>query len=99
MQRHVIRTAVIYFVVAWALTESGTMVAETLEAPAWVTRALVYLFVGGFPLSIILSWFYDIRITRDNQDQAALKGKRKFLPVAVLTLLTIAVFIVYKYAF
>jgi len=65
MKRHVIRTAVIYFVVAWALTESGTMIAETLDAPDWVRKALALGFVGGFPVVILLSWLYDIRVMRE----------------------------------
>jgi hypothetical protein len=95
MDRHVIRTAVIYFVVAWALTESGTMVAETLSAPAWVSKALVIAFIAGFPLAVMLSWIYDIRTT--DETAPALFGNRRRTNwlVGILALLSTATITLY----
>jgi len=98
MKRHVIRTAVIYFVVAWALTESGTMIAETLEAPGWVRRALALGFVGGFPVVVLLSWLYDIRVMRERSAASLLSRKRTFWMVGILALLsavTITLYVMY----
>jgi CheY-like chemotaxis protein len=64
-ERHVIRTAVLYLGIAWFITEAGTTVAETLEAPSWVPRVIVYGFIGGFPLVFLLSWIYDMRLVRE----------------------------------
>jgi len=101
MKRNVIRTAVIYFVVAWALTESGTMIAETLDAPGWVRKALALGFVGGFPVAILLSWLYDIRVMRERTAASRLSRKRTFWLVGILALLsavTIALYTKYGWA-
>jgi len=98
MKRHVIRTAVIYFVVAWALTESGTMIAETLDAPDWVRKALALGFVGGFPIVVLLSWIYDIRVMRERTAASRLSRKRTIWLVGILALLsavTITLYIMY----
>ncbi len=88
MKRQVIRTAVIYFVVAWALTESGTMVAETLDAPGWVRRAIAYSFIGGFPIVVLLSWLFDIRVMRERTRASSLSRKRTLWLVGILAFLS-----------
>jgi hypothetical protein len=95
MKRHVIRTAVIYFIVAWALTESGSMVAETLEAPGWVVRFLVLGFVAGFPIAILLSWLYDIRFTKEKPTAPGLSKSRAVKLFLVLVLLSIITIMAY----
>jgi hypothetical protein len=98
MKRQVIRTAVIYFVVAWALTESGTMVAETLDAPGWVRRAIAYSFIGGFPIVVLLSWLFDIRVMRERTRASSLSRKRTLWLVGILAALsaiTITLFTMY----
>ena len=75
-ERHVIRTVLLYLVVAWFVTEAGTIVAETLEAPAWVSRAIVYAFIGGFPLAVLLSWIFDMRLVREERTVSG-AGNRK----------------------
>lgn len=95
MKRHVIRTAVIYFIFAWALTESGTMVAETLDAPYWVNRLIVVVFITGFPVAVFLSWIYDIKVTKDKSaPPTSSKSKTSWL-VVVLVLLTAATIMAY----
>jgi CheY-like chemotaxis protein len=89
MQRHVIRTSVIYFVVAWALTESGTMIAETLNAPAWVQIVIVLVFVAGFPIVVLLSWLYDIKATQEETPASALNRRRTLWLVGILSLAAI----------
>ena len=63
-QRRVIRTGVLYIVIAFTFTEIAVLVADTLEAPDWLGRALVLGFVAGFPLVLGLSWVYDLRVTK-----------------------------------
>ena len=92
MKRHVIRSAVIYFIFAWALAESGTMVAETLDAPYWVNLLIVILFVSGFPVAVFLSWIYDIKIMRDHSAPPSNSSRRAtWLIVIFCLLLAVAV--------
>ena len=90
MKRHVIRTAVLYFIFAWALTESGTMVAETLEAPNWINRLIVVIFITGFPVAVFLSWIYDIKVTKDKSEPPPAASRKTSFLVLVLILLTAA---------
>jgi len=95
MKRHVIRTAVIYFIVAWALTESGTMVAETLDAPYWVNRFIVLGFIAGFPVAVFLSWIYDIRVMKDKSAPSNASNKKTFWLAVILMLITVATIMAY----
>lgn len=67
-ERHVIRTGLLYIVVAFGFTEIALLLAETFEAPDWLGRALVLGFIAGFPLAVMLSWAYDLRVTRTGSD-------------------------------
>lgn len=93
-QRRVIRTAVIYVVVAWGFTEISTTVAETLNAPDWLIRTLVLGFVAGFPIVILMFWLYDLRMTRTEGTAPALHSSL-LLKVAVIVLLALATFGLY----
>ncbi|MCP4047820.1 MAG: response regulator [Gammaproteobacteria bacterium] len=95
MERHVIRTAVIYFIVAWALTKSGTMIAETLEAPGWVNRFIVLVFIAGFPVAVLLSWLYDIRVMKDKSIPSPSSSKKTIWMVVIPVLLSIATIMAY----
>jgi len=63
-QRHVIRTGLLYGVVAFGVAEVALMVADALEAPGWLGRFLVLGVVAGFPVVLVLSWIYDLRVTK-----------------------------------
>ncbi|MDJ0654306.1 MAG: protein kinase [Xanthomonadales bacterium] len=72
-KRRVFRTAAIYVALAWGFTEIATTVADTYEAPQWITKALVSAFVAGFPIAVLLAWLYDLRVVRS---QPAGRGRR-----------------------
>jgi len=96
MKRHVIRTAVIYFSTAWALTASGTMIARSLRAPEWVMEALAIGFVAGLPVVVLLSWVYDIRATDQESAASSLNRKRTYWLVAALVLLSAVIITLYS---
>jgi hypothetical protein len=37
---------------------------SALEAPNWLGRVLVLGVIAGFPLVLVLSWVYDLRVTK-----------------------------------
>jgi len=96
MKRHVIRTAAIYFSIAWALTASGIMIARTMRAPEWVGQALVIAFVAGFPAIVLMSWVYDIRATDKKRPASSLNRKRTYWLVAALVLLSAVIITLYS---
>ena len=59
-RRKVFRVAVVYALVAWVLIQIADVVLPTFEAPTWVNQTLIFLFIIGFPLALILAWAYEI---------------------------------------
>jgi TolB-like protein len=59
-RRRVYRTAAIYAVISWGLTEALTTVFTTLLFPAWAGMLVVIAFLVGFPVAMYLAWVFDI---------------------------------------
>lgn len=59
-RRKVFRVAAAYAVSAWVLIQIAGEVLPTFDAPAWVNQTLIFLFMLGFPIAIILAWAYDV---------------------------------------
>jgi len=57
-RRDVYRTASIYAVAGWLLVQIATQVFPFFDVPNWVIRAFIVVIVAGFPLALLLSWFY-----------------------------------------
>src|SRR5712691_495612 len=58
-RRKVYSVAVTYAVVGWALAQGIAQVFPVFDIPNWVVRFIVLLIVLGFPVALILSWFFD----------------------------------------
>jgi len=59
-RRNVYKVAIAYAVVAWLLIQAASILLPTFEAPAWVMKVLVLVFVLGFPVALIFSWAFEI---------------------------------------
>ena len=60
-KRHVIQSAAIYVAVAWGAVEILLTLQEKLGWPEWLSRVALGLFIAGFPVVIIWSWFKDLQ--------------------------------------
>jgi TolB-like protein/Tfp pilus assembly protein PilF len=58
-RRKVYSVAIAYLVGGWALAQGIAQVLPVFDAPIWVVRLLVVLIVLGFPVALMLSWFFD----------------------------------------
>lgn len=59
-RRHVFRTAALYIVGAWLAMQVADVVFPALDIPE---RAMRYVLAGallGFPIAVVLGWFYEI---------------------------------------
>jgi hypothetical protein len=54
-RRKVFRVAAVYVVVAWLLIQVADTVLPTFGAPVWVNQTLIFLFIIGFPVAVILA--------------------------------------------
>src|SRR5215475_3467691 len=59
-RRNVYKVAIAYLVGGWALAQGIAQVFPVFDAPVWVVRLLVVLIVLGFPVALLLSWFFDL---------------------------------------
>lgn len=59
-RRKVFRAAVVYLAVALAVVEGADLVFTNLLLPAWVTRLVVVVALLGFPITLVLAWWFDI---------------------------------------
>lgn len=59
-QRRVLRTAVTYAVIAAAMVEFTDIVTPALGLSEGLLRGVIIIALAGFPLVIVLSWFFDL---------------------------------------
>jgi TolB-like protein/Tfp pilus assembly protein PilF len=59
-RRKVYSLAVAYVVAGWALAQGIAQVLPVFDIPNWVIRLIVLLIILGFPVALVLSWFFDL---------------------------------------
>jgi TolB-like protein len=59
-RRKVFRVGIAYVIGAWVVAQAADLVAETFLAPVWVMQMIVTLLIVGLPVSVILSWVFDL---------------------------------------
>ena len=69
-KRKVIRVAVAYVVVAWAIMEGGELIFQALGLPDWTVTLLVVLALLGFPLVVVLAWAFELTPDGLQRDRA-----------------------------
>lgn len=70
-RRKVFEAGAFYAAGAWLLVEAVSVVVETYKGPEWIMQVLVALAFAGFPLALILSWFFKFGqrgISRDESE-------------------------------
>lgn len=93
-RREVFRTTGLYVGISWILIEVSSVVMPTLGVPDWVFRGLITVAVAGFPVMLVLAWFFDasregIRLQAGpNESIAENLGARKsdFVIIGVLVI-------------
>jgi len=59
-RRRVYSVAIAYVVAGWALAQGIAQVFPVFDIPTWVVRLTVSLIAVGFPIALVLSWFFDL---------------------------------------
>ena len=57
--RNVDRAALAYAGAGWLLAQGAQLLAEAYQWPGWVIRALLAALLLGFPLVLVLAWFFE----------------------------------------
>jgi adenylate cyclase len=58
-RRRVGKVAIAYGAVAWAVTESASVVLPALYLPEWTVTLIVVFLLLGFPIAMVLAWIFD----------------------------------------
>ena len=59
-RRKVFRVIAMYAATAFIIMEAGDIMLPRLGLPDWTVTFIIVLLIIGFPISIILSWIFDI---------------------------------------
>ncbi|RLA34306.1 MAG: hypothetical protein DRR11_03290 [Gammaproteobacteria bacterium] len=59
-RRKVFRVAIGYVIAAWLVVQVADLVADNFLAPVWVMQMIITLLIAGLPISLILSWAFDL---------------------------------------
>src|SRR5258705_11429424 len=59
-RRHVYKVGAAYAVAGWLIVQIVTQVFPIFEVSALAQRIIVLLIVAGFPITLILTWLFDI---------------------------------------
>jgi TolB-like protein len=81
-RRKVFRTAAAYLAGAFVLLQVADLTFEPLGLPASAYRALIIVAAAGFPVALVISWFFDLRV--DNLRPRA--GRRAAIALGVFVL-------------
>ncbi len=59
-RRNVLRMAVLYVVAAWLIMQVAEVLKDLANLPDWIGPVILALLAIGFPIALILSWFYEL---------------------------------------
>ncbi len=59
-RRNVLRMAVLYVVAAWLIMQVAEVLFALANLPDWVGPMILAVLAIGFPIAVVLSWFYEL---------------------------------------
>lgn len=92
--RKVAGAIAIYALVSWVSLQVVDVVADPLDIPLWIPRALIIAVLVGFPIVAGISWFFDITRSGLVLSSDGTEDNRKPIGVGSLSMLTLGVLIV-----
>ena len=78
-RRNVFRMAALYAVVAWLIMQIGEVVFEPLHFPDWSMTALIVMAIVGFPIAMMLAWFFDFTLQGVKKDTGLHPDSAEFI--------------------
>jgi hypothetical protein len=89
-RRRVFQVAAMYAAVAFIALQVADLTFPTLGLSESAYHALVWLLVAGFPIALVLSWFFDIRVVAGSEPASVPhtpRGRYRLVSVAVIVML------------
>jgi adenylate cyclase len=76
-RRKVLQACAGYAVVAWILLQVGEVTFEPLHLPDWTLTLLVVMVIAGFPVALVLAWFFDLSLKGIRREEEMSLGERR----------------------
>lgn len=95
-RRNVFRVAIAYIVIAWLLLQVGDTLAPALLLPGWISSALAFFLILGFPVAIFFAWAFELTpegVKREgsiDQGQSIKRFSGRKMDRAIMLLLAVA---------
>ncbi len=80
-RRKVLRVATAYLVVGWAIVQAASTLEAVLNLPGWFDTFAFALVTVGFPIALVVTWFYEI--TPEGVRRTTVSGDGKMHPPQV----------------
>jgi len=95
-RRNVFRVCIAYLAAVWALIQVADVVLPNVGAPTWIIQALIFSSALGFPLALVLAWFYEwtpegIKAASELEASEPVGFSGRKLDFAIIGLLVVAV--------
>jgi TolB-like protein/cytochrome c-type biogenesis protein CcmH/NrfG len=77
-RRNVFRMAALYVVAAWLIMQVAEVIIGLANLPEWLGPTVLALLAVGFPIALVLSWFYELTpegISLESDAKAAVPAK------------------------
>jgi len=55
-RRHVIKVAIVYATVGFAVLQGADLLLPTMSVPDWTFRVIVAVVLLGFPIAVVMAW-------------------------------------------
>ena len=98
-RRKVLRVASGYVVAGWVILQVALSLQAAMKLPDWFSTVIVSLLMIGFPIAVIISWFFEftpdgIRRTAPSNDVARFRPQTADFALAAGLLLVLAAVVV-----
>ena len=95
-KRNVVRVGVAYLACVWLLLQVADTILPNFDSPAWLMQSLIIASALGFPVALLLAWFYEltpdgVRAASEVDSVAAAKFTGRRLDFAIIGVLVLAV--------
>lgn len=89
-ERKVSQTGVLYLVAAWLILQIADVTFEAIGLGDEIIRLILITAVVGFPITLVLSWFYDVRLSHKAEASAPTSQGFGYVLVGALIAIPIA---------
>ena len=99
-RRKIFQVAAVYLVVAWLLIQIVATVETPLNLPDWVDTLVILLLAIGFPVTLVMSWGFNLTpdgLVKDQGNVTSVQGGDKRIEYVLIGLLVVAmVWVIYR---